>query len=102
MLQNAHQHSRHRQKSEGDGGDVRVGTEVEEELEEGEAHDERRLAERVEVAREDSDCEHRVSALYPAMSAELAKGCLRKSAAKRKPWIWIHLRPSFSIVRMDA
>ena len=82
MLQDARQHSRQRHKGEGGGGDVRVGTEVEEELEEGEAHDERRLAERVEVAREDADCERRVSALS---NHKFAKGCLRKSAAKRKP-----------------
>ena len=54
MLQNARQHSQHRHKSEGGGGDVRVGTEVEEELEEREAHDELHFRELVEHAREDA------------------------------------------------
>ena len=49
--------------SVGEGDNVRVGTEVEEELEEGEAHDERSRVERMELSREDTNCMRMVS--YP-------------------------------------
>ncbi len=86
-----------------DGGrqDVRVCAEVEEELEERKADDERRRAERVELPSKDGDYTDVLSTRRAY--SQCSKDChARKRAAMRKPWIWIHLRPSFSMVRMEA
>lgn len=42
----------------------------------------------------------RISAIRSARHEGCVLLNVQKNAARRNPWIWIHFRPSFSIVRM--
>ena len=85
-----------RTEGEGEEGDVRVGAEVEEELEEGEAHDERGRAQLVEVAREDAHYDartHTVSQPNPSNKRQMREQCERALTEQRSKQKSLNLYP---------